>query len=74
MTDMRTAIDTMCIYEVGGNIISSAITKTSISRNEIEELKELEKKDGKNSHAGVINPETFFVALKQVGVTLGLEN
>jgi hypothetical protein len=50
------------------------MTNKSVSRNEIEELKELEKKDGKNSYAGVINPDTLFVALKQVAETLNLDN
>ena len=65
---MKVAIDTKCVYEVGSNIISSKMVNKSISRNEIEELREIDKKDGKNSNAaGFINPETLFYALKQVG-------
>ena len=70
---MKVAIDTKCVYEVGSNIISNAMVNKSISRNEIEELKEIERKDGSKS-TGFINPETLFYAMKQVGQTLGYEN
>ena len=54
------------------------MTSKSVSRNEIAELKEIERQEAKNSKDGaeqrVINPETLFYTLKQVGECLGLEN
>lgn len=75
-TEIRQSIDYKCVYEAGANIMAQAITSKSVSRNEIAELKEIERQEAKNSKDGeqqrVINPETLFYTLKQVGECLGL--
>ena len=51
-TEIRNAIDYKCVYDAGGNIMAQAITSKSVSRNEIAELKEIEKQEAKNSKDG----------------------
>ena len=51
-TEIRQSIDYKCVYEAGANIMSQAITSKSVSRNEIAELKEIEKQEAKNSKDG----------------------
>lgn len=63
---------------MGGNLLSN-VTSKSISKNEIEELKEIAKQEAKQSGKdpnaySVVNPETLFYSLKQLGETLGLNN
>lgn len=46
--------------------------------NEIEEMREIAKMENKANVEGslprVVNPETFFYTLKQLGETLGIDN
>ena len=53
-------------HEAGSNIISQALASKTVSRNEIQEMTD--------SKIGVINHETFYYSLKQLGETLGLQN
>ena len=57
-------------HEAGSNIISQALASKTFSRNEIQEMKEYDSKN----QMGVINHETFYYSLKQLGETLGLQN
>ena len=77
--ELRDAIDKKCVYEAGGgNLLSMAGSNKTVSKNELEELKEIAKQDAKKENDGsvprVVNPETLFYSLKQLGETLGLDN
>ena len=37
-TEMKGAIETKCVNEIGGNMLSQALASKSVSRNEIEEM------------------------------------
>ena len=67
---MKILLEQKCIHEAGSNIISQALSSKTVSRNEIHEMKEYDNKN----QMGVINHETFYYSLKQLGDTLGLQN
>ena len=39
--ELRMAMDHKCVYEAGGNLLSQALSSKTMSKNEIEELKEI---------------------------------
>lgn len=41
--DLKQLIEQKCVYEVGSNMLAQALANKSVSRNEVEELKEIEK-------------------------------
>ena len=57
---LKTLLEQKCIHEAGSNIISQALTNKTVSRNEIQEMKEYDSKN----QMGVINNETFYYSLK----------
>jgi len=72
------------VYEAGGNMLSQALQSKTVSRNEIQEFKEIIKQENKlaskqTTQSGsvpsaqrAVNPETFLSSLKALGQTLGL--
>ena len=75
--EIKVAIETKCVNEIGGNMLSQALASKSVSRNEIEEMKAItkqEKSDKGGTVQSSINPETFFYSLKQLSETLGMNN
>lgn len=76
-TEMKGAIETKCVNEIGGNMLSQALASKSVSRNEIEEMKAITKQEKSEKGGSVqssVNPETFFYSLKQLSETLGMNN
>ena len=78
-TEIRQAIDHKCVYEAGGNSVMALATgNKTVSRNEIEQMKEIERSEAKKGKGEeeqrAINPETLFYTLKQLGEVLGMQN